>query len=145
MCLCASTVFPSIDLLFFPHSASKRVAPTSQPHSRVSLPWPGTKSLAAALILKESGPGLIVIFFPSPPPGFPVVLSRPHHSLYRPHATMTTLSTSRGRSALAVSTVFTSLATALVLVRIYTRVVLVKQMGSDDYTILVALVGGFAG
>jgi hypothetical protein len=57
---------------------------------------------------------------------------------------MTTLSTPRGRSALAVSTIFTSLATAVVLVRVYTRAVLVKQMGADDYTILVALVGGFA-
>jgi hypothetical protein len=55
---------------------------------------------------------------------------------------MTTLSTSRGRSALAVSIVFTSLATALVLVRIYTRAVLVKQMGADDYAILIALVSG---
>lgn len=57
---------------------------------------------------------------------------------------MTTLSTSRGRSALAVSIVFTSLATALVLVRIYTRAVLVKQMGADDYAILIALVRGLA-
>ncbi|KAJ5669574.1 hypothetical protein N7462_010644 [Penicillium macrosclerotiorum] len=52
---------------------------------------------------------------------------------------MTTLSTSRGRSALAVSAVFTSLATLIVLVRVYTRAVIVKQMGSDDYTILVSL------
>ncbi|CEO60815.1 hypothetical protein PMG11_05335 [Penicillium brasilianum] len=52
---------------------------------------------------------------------------------------MTTLSTSRGRSALAVSIVFTCLATAIVLVRVYTRTILVKQMGADDYTILVAL------
>ncbi|KAJ5380858.1 uncharacterized protein N7496_003286 [Penicillium cataractarum] len=52
---------------------------------------------------------------------------------------MTTLSTSRGRSALAVSIVFTCLATAIVLVRVYTRAILVKQMGADDYTILVAL------
>lgn len=53
---------------------------------------------------------------------------------------MTTLSTPRGRSALAVSIVFTSLATAMVLVRIYTRAVMVKQMGPDDYTILISLV-----
>jgi len=53
---------------------------------------------------------------------------------------MTTLSTSRGRGALAVSTVFTCFATLLVLVRIYTRAVMVKQMGSDDYAILIALV-----
>ena len=61
------------------------------------------------------------------------------------HATMPTLSTSRGPSVLAVSTVFTSLATAMVLIRIYTRAVLVKQMGSDDYSILIALVRGRAG
>jgi hypothetical protein len=57
---------------------------------------------------------------------------------------MSTLSTPRGRSALAVSTIFTSLATAVLLVRIYTRAVLVKQMGSDDYTILVALAFSWA-
>lgn len=54
---------------------------------------------------------------------------------------MATLSTSRGRSALAVSAVFTSLATLLVIIRIYTRAILVKQMGSDDYAILISLVG----
>lgn len=53
---------------------------------------------------------------------------------------MTTLSTSRGRGALAVSTVFTVLATVLVLIRIYTRTVMAKQMGADDYAILIALV-----
>ncbi|KAJ5548171.1 hypothetical protein N7513_005405 [Penicillium frequentans] len=52
---------------------------------------------------------------------------------------MTTLSTVRGREALACSTVFTTLATVLVAVRIYTRAFMVKQMGSDDYAILVAL------
>lgn len=54
---------------------------------------------------------------------------------------MATLSTSRGRSALAVSAVFTSLATLLVLIRIYTRAFMVKQMGPDDYAILISLVG----
>ncbi|KAJ5460752.1 uncharacterized protein N7458_002304 [Penicillium daleae] len=57
---------------------------------------------------------------------------------------MTTLSTPRGRSALAVSIVFTSLATAMVLVRIYTRAVMVKQMGPDDYTILISLAFSWA-
>ncbi|KAJ5759262.1 hypothetical protein N7520_006418 [Penicillium odoratum] len=52
---------------------------------------------------------------------------------------MTTLSTVRGHEALAVSTVFTSLATILVAIRIYTRMFMVKQMGADDYAILVAL------
>ncbi|KAJ5595161.1 uncharacterized protein N7459_001369 [Penicillium hispanicum] len=57
---------------------------------------------------------------------------------------MTTLSTPRGRSALAVSTVFTSVATFLVLIRIYTRAVMVKQTGGDDYAILVALAFSWA-
>ncbi|KAJ5168789.1 uncharacterized protein N7482_004383 [Penicillium canariense] len=52
---------------------------------------------------------------------------------------MTTHSTTRGRSALAVSAVFTTLATLLVLVRIYTRAFMVKQMGADDYAICIAL------
>lgn len=64
----------------------------------------------------------------------------PFTLLYTPLAIMTTLSTPRGRGALAVSTVFTCFATLLVLVRIYTRAVMVKQMGSDDYAILIALV-----
>lgn len=54
---------------------------------------------------------------------------------------MGTLSTSRGRSALAVSAVFTSVATLLVIIRVYTRAIMVKQMGSDDYAILVSVVG----
>ncbi|KAJ5292972.1 uncharacterized protein N7443_008925 [Penicillium atrosanguineum] len=53
---------------------------------------------------------------------------------------MTTLSTSRGQGALAVSAVFTSLATFVVLVRIYTRAFMVKQMGADDYAIMASLV-----
>lgn len=53
---------------------------------------------------------------------------------------MTTESTSRGRSALAVSAVFTTLATMLVLIRIYTRAIMVKQMGADDYAIIASLV-----
>lgn len=48
--------------------------------------------------------------------------------------------TGRGLSALAVSAVFTSLATLLVCVRVYTRAILVKQMGADDYAILISLV-----
>lgn len=51
------------------------------------------------------------------------------------------MSTSRGRSVLAVSAAFTSVATLLVIIRIYTRAIMVKQMGSDDYAILVSLVG----
>ncbi|CAI7588980.1 unnamed protein product [Penicillium bialowiezense] len=52
---------------------------------------------------------------------------------------MTTLSTPRGRQALAVSIVFTTLATFITVARIYTRAFLVKQMGADDYVILVSL------
>lgn len=129
--------------------------PTCQPqcpHNRVSVNVARNTDSSESnikghhFILKESGPGSIVIFFPSPL--HPDCQSfRPGtllHSLYSLHASMSTLSTPRGRSALAVSTIFTSLATAVLLVRIYTRAVLVKQMGSDDYTILVALVGGLA-
>jgi hypothetical protein len=47
---------------------------------------------------------------------------------------------SRGRQALAVSGVFTCLATFLAAVRIYTRAYMVKQLGADDWTILVSLV-----
>jgi hypothetical protein len=46
----------------------------------------------------------------------------------------------RGRQALAVSGVFTCLATFLAAVRIYTRAYMVKQLGADDWTILVSLV-----
>lgn len=56
------------------------------------------------------------------------------------HITMAELSTARGRSALAVSIVFTSLATIFLAIRIYTRAFLAKQLGGDDYTIIVALV-----
>ncbi|KAJ5513391.1 hypothetical protein N7463_002943 [Penicillium fimorum] len=52
---------------------------------------------------------------------------------------MTTLSTSRGHQALAVSIVFTTVATFITAVRIFTRAFLVKQMGEDDYVILVSL------
>lgn len=52
---------------------------------------------------------------------------------------MTTLSTSRGHQALAISIVFTTIATFITAVRIFTRAFLVKQMGADDYVILVSL------
>ncbi|KAF7590613.1 hypothetical protein BBP40_002608 [Aspergillus hancockii] len=45
----------------------------------------------------------------------------------------------RGRHALSVTIVFTCLATCVTAARIYTRVFLVKQMGADDWTILVSL------
>ncbi|KAJ5093433.1 hypothetical protein N7456_009294 [Penicillium angulare] len=57
---------------------------------------------------------------------------------------MPTLSTTRGREALAVNTVFTVLATVLVAIRIYTRAFMVKQMGPDDYAILIALAFSWA-
>ncbi|KAJ5283364.1 hypothetical protein N7505_001344 [Penicillium chrysogenum] len=52
---------------------------------------------------------------------------------------MTTLSTSRGHRALATSAAFTTIATFIAAVRIYTRAFLVKQMGSDDYVVIVSL------
>ncbi|KAJ5129587.1 uncharacterized protein N7515_005626 [Penicillium bovifimosum] len=57
---------------------------------------------------------------------------------------MTTLSTTRGKQALAVSIVFTTLATFITAVRIFTRAFLVKQMGADDYVILVSLAFSWA-
>ena len=48
--------------------------------------------------------------------------------------------TVRGERVLIVNAVFTSLATVLTIVRIYARAVLVKQVGADDWTIIVALV-----
>lgn len=68
------------------------------------------------------------------------VLLAPWNRGLRFYSRMTTLSTARGRSALAVSSVFTCLATILVLIRVYTRSVMVKQMGPDDYTIVTSLV-----
>ncbi|PLB55470.1 putative integral membrane protein [Aspergillus steynii IBT 23096] len=50
----------------------------------------------------------------------------------------------RGRQALTTSAVFTCLATLLVVIRIYTRAFLVKQMGADDWTILVSLAFSWA-
>ncbi|KAI9372901.1 hypothetical protein BJX61DRAFT_542266 [Aspergillus egyptiacus] len=50
----------------------------------------------------------------------------------------------RGRQALAVSAVFTCLATFLTAVRIYTRAFMVKQMGLDDWTIIVSLTFSWA-
>lgn len=49
-------------------------------------------------------------------------------------------STWRGERVLIVSAVFTCLATIFSAIRIYTRSFIVKQMGADDWTILVALV-----
>ncbi|KGO69246.1 hypothetical protein PITC_095680 [Penicillium italicum] len=53
---------------------------------------------------------------------------------------MTTLSTSLGHQALAVSTVFTTIATFITAFRIFTRACLVKQIGAEDVVILVSLV-----
>ncbi|EAU33640.1 conserved hypothetical protein [Aspergillus terreus NIH2624] len=50
------------------------------------------------------------------------------------------IGTPRGQHALTVSAVFTSLATFFTILRIYTRAFIVKQMGADDWTILVSLV-----
>ncbi|KAL4932780.1 putative integral membrane protein [Aspergillus undulatus] len=50
----------------------------------------------------------------------------------------------RGQHALAVSAIFTSLATVFTLVRMYTRAFLVKQIGADDWTILISLAFSWA-
>ncbi|EAW06601.1 putative integral membrane protein [Aspergillus clavatus NRRL 1] len=50
-----------------------------------------------------------------------------------------TFGTARGRQALSFSIAFTILATLFTIIRIYTRAFLVKQMGADDWAILVAL------
>ncbi|KAL5343792.1 hypothetical protein BJX70DRAFT_393840 [Aspergillus crustosus] len=55
-----------------------------------------------------------------------------------------TIGVARGRHALTVSAVFTCLATLTAAVRIYTRVFMVKQMGADDWTILVSLAFSWA-
>lgn len=49
--------------------------------------------------------------------------------------------TFRGQQVLAVSGVFTSLATILAALRLYTRSYIVKQMGADDWIIIPAVVG----
>lgn len=46
----------------------------------------------------------------------------------------------RGRHALDISIVFTTFATVTVICRFYTRIFLVRQIGSDDWIILVSLV-----
>lgn len=51
-----------------------------------------------------------------------------------------TFGTPRGREALSLSIAFTTLATVFTIIRIYTRIFLVKQMGADDWAIIVALV-----
>ncbi|KAJ9297322.1 hypothetical protein DTO271G3_4615 [Paecilomyces variotii] len=50
----------------------------------------------------------------------------------------------RGRHALDISIVFTTLATVTVFCRFYTRLFLVRQMGSDDWIILVSLIFSLA-
>jgi hypothetical protein len=60
------------------------------------------------------------------------------------HKKKMTFGTARGREALSVSIAFTTLATVFTFIRIYTRTFLVKQMGADDWTIIVALVSLFA-
>lgn len=46
----------------------------------------------------------------------------------------------RGVHAFDISIVFTTLATAIVLIRFYTRLWMVRQFGADDLAILNALV-----
>lgn len=47
---------------------------------------------------------------------------------------------SRGAQGLAVSVIFTSLATAFVTARLYTRIKLMGRMESNDWMVVVALV-----
>lgn len=51
-----------------------------------------------------------------------------------------TFGTARGRQALHIDIAFTTLATVFTLIRIYTRAFIVRQMGADDWAIIVALV-----
>lgn len=51
-----------------------------------------------------------------------------------------TFGTPGGREALSLSIAFTTLATVFTIIRVYTRIFLVKQMGADDWAIIVALV-----
>ena len=53
---------------------------------------------------------------------------------------MSEWSTSRGQGAVAASAVFTSLATILAGIRVYTRAFIVKKIGIDDWIVLVAVV-----
>ncbi|KAG2025781.1 hypothetical protein GB937_002503 [Aspergillus fischeri] len=55
-----------------------------------------------------------------------------------------TFGTPRGREALSLSIAFTTLATVFTFIRIYTRTFLVKQMGADDWAIIVALAFSWA-
>jgi len=48
--------------------------------------------------------------------------------------------TQRGAQGMAVSIIFTSLATSFVLARLYTRIWIMKRMEANDWMILVALV-----
>jgi len=49
--------------------------------------------------------------------------------------------TQRGAQGMAVSIIFTGLATSFVLARLYTRIWIMKRMEANDWMILVALVG----
>ncbi|KAF4254492.1 hypothetical protein CNMCM8812_004744 [Aspergillus fumigatus] len=55
-----------------------------------------------------------------------------------------TFGTPGGREALSLSIAFTTLATVFTIIRVYTRIFLVKQMGADDWAIIVALAFSWA-
>ena len=49
----------------------------------------------------------------------------------------------RGAQAMAVSIIFTSLATSFVIARLYTRIKLMKRMEANDWMIVIALVSTY--
>lgn len=65
-------------------------------------------------------------------------MSNPH--ILQPRGTSQPYLTSRGVQGMAVSIIFTSLATFFVLARLYTRVWLMKRLEANDWVILAALV-----
>ncbi|XHF99134.1 hypothetical protein AWENTII_002643 [Aspergillus wentii] len=62
------------------------------------------------------------------------MLPRGSHEAYR---------TTRGTQGLAVSIIFTCLATCFVAARLYTRVKLVRHMEPNDWMIVIALINSF--
>lgn len=67
----------------------------------------------------------------------------PQYGLYKRDPGGTYLS-SRGTQGLAVSVIFTFLATAFVGIRIFTRLKFLRTLESNDWMVVVALVGHFA-
>lgn len=62
------------------------------------------------------------------------------YSNIRPRGTENPYMTKRGAQGMAVSIIFTSLATCFVLARLYTRIWIMKRIEANDWMVLVALV-----